>query len=750
MPPSPIQTPAPDTLPKDFNFGGGAPETLPSNFNFSGGPSPSASTDNSSPSLLQSLTRSLWSGSGLAKFSASAIDLGARGVKDVAEFTGHKDAAEALNSAIQNSEMNGFDMGSYGGKSTPINSFMDGVGAAAKLGSFFVTAPESLGAKAGAIGAESPILSGFLSKALPWLVKSSPFAALQGLSAGVDSGEKGSTVGGATKDAAINYGMNLGVLGLFEGAGNLIKWAGGKMIASDAVKMMGQKMTQFGDIFQKTLEEGANPRDMKALEQGYGLIHSDAVDAVGEAIKQPQTDGSLWQKIGGKVNSVVNTAFSSINDAYKGIYRPDVVVGREAMNATDKAVSDAAETFRPGAGATAKVGGFVQTGSQHLDLMLGDIYGMMKKGGISLQDIGELWRNYGLGASNPIENKQMQNILHAVTSDAKGYLGRSASPEEKALLEQWNKVSAQWKDLSQNLNGKFSKLLQASANPRNFVDSILTKSPTKTGIAQNIEKILSGLDKESKDALSQSIFNNVIDSVKSLSRDPATGGKALENFLNNWEPTGLLQPNHVAMLDSYAKMMQSNFEGFSNNMRSALGMSTSQGMEQAATEAQDAVEKATAKQALYSKALESLKGKQVYTANSDGTFDFSGLKKVLEKTNEGGANDAAIAKLNKLGDLTNMEGSALKGLFKGVFGTGLVGTGHPFIGASYLRSALSDLVGKPAERITSDDLVSVMDDMVSSGETSKAQKFLLHMVSGDYEGAASALGKAAVTVKNAE
>lgn len=694
----------------------------------------------------KNLTQSLWQDSGIGRISASVSELGAESIAAGAQVLGYKDFANRLQSEIDRSMSEGVDMGSWLGKTKPLdtNNPLDAIAQGAKASSFFVPAGE-------VAGMGKVFGSKILGKMIPWFANMAPFAVPLAVGEGIEDLSKGKGVVNAGEDVAKSLLETYGTLGLFKGGGGLIKWASTPLLKSSIVREIAGRTTQLADKMYSVLQDarGATQRDLNTLQNEFSQIHRDASKAVGDSLVDKSAPTMTWEIMKRKVGDMLKKGYDAAADQFSDVYNPNIFLPKEMTPEISKEIKNALIKFDVPAEEAAKFFDSKGAGGAPVQGILGNLISDIKavmfrnKGQIPFNEINALWRDYGVGSPKPAENQAIKNILMSLNKDARGFL--SSKPEYKPLVDRWNQANELWSNLSTGLNGKFNNLMKVSANPKAFVDSIFTKNPKD--LAENLRllidglgKDMAGLDPETRKFLSQSIRNNVIDTAINYSRNPAQGGEKLKQFLDLWEPKGILHPEDVTALDHLADFMTGTYEDFANGIKEATGMADATA--QLAGKGKQVVEK-EAKADLVKSALKSIEGKPLYTKTDKGTYDFSNFGKVMEKLNTDGQFDDVIKNLEKYGDLSNVSGGKISGLVRTVVGASVAMAGHPVFGGGYALRGLGDIIGKTQGKIVQADVEKFLTEAVKRGDTSAFQKAIYELVSGGMDKAGGVMNRAA-------
>lgn len=669
------------------------------------------------PGFLKGLTQSVWKESGLAKMAASGIKL-VQGISNL-------DASDEEWNKIMNEPVH---FGEWLGDEKQMDSVLDAVGTGLKVGSMVAPLGEGKTIAGGVLKNSS-----FWQKSLPkFIANTAPFTVPMALGEGVQSLDKGKTAGQALGDTGISYLENIGGFGLIKGGAGLLKWGAKPLMESSFVKYASNKLGELADYTSEMIKKGASQEELKIAQNAYNKLHGDTIKEVGQILKSPDVEESTWLNVSRGVGNTIRKGYDAVSNLFKDkVYLPEIKIPVES-SAKESIFKSIITNAQKGEGGEA-VGdslakGYVNMGGK-LGGLINDIAVQFKKGDFSLKSIDELWKHWGVGSADKVENQAMKNILMDVTSAGKQFLESTGDARHANILQDWDKASLAWRNVSQNLNGKFSGLLQTVANPREFVDKIFTTNPSK--VAENIRQILTdvNLDPNLKQSMSQMLYNSVLEKAQNFSVDAATNGKALGKFLDNWSQHGILSPEHILKLRSYSDLLTGSFDDFARGVAELDGVPF-KSVEELSSQAKNIAQE-TMRVKQFQKIEGMLKGEPLISKTEDGSLDMKNFLNVARKLQSEGEEglDDVIKGVEQYEALTDKGSSKAKTALKLIIG-GVTAIKHPIIGSGWIMSGLKDVMKNEAGKITKDEIAQLAEKIVADPESSIAKKFFYGVLGG--------------------
>lgn len=753
------------------------------------------------------LTKQLWQATGLADVAASATRTAQLGVDLAKQAVGLPSMTAQESTDLLAKPV---DFGWLGEKEALKNP-LDAMGAGAKIYASFLTP----------IGAEGALATAAATKAVPWIAKSPFWANSAGkflaetapMAGGFATGEtvqslgKGKDVGESLSDGAWSYIQNLAGFGLLKGGGQILKYLAEPLVKSEFTKYLSGKFAALADdtfnTFKSASEKAKSDmtriestvevlaRDIpteleaKAAQQAFNDLKKQAVADVTANMKAPDVEEQMWYSVSTAVKNKTREIYDAISNQYKDVYTPNIKIEpvSPAKGMIMSSISKNTEKFiEPRMKVMAKTPeDAVKFASGNVGELANEIMNLFKKGEFSLKTVDDLWRKYGGVLPDKVENQAIRNILSDVTSAARSRLANSTIPEEKALVPLWEKASLAHKNVSAQVDSNFYDILTTTGNPKAFVDKIFNKKPTAE--FDSILRTLDGMktDPDMKNAMSQMIYNSILERAMSYSDDAVKNGKALTSFIDNWANTDLMNPTDMQQLRALGEMMQSTYDDFAQAVTRYGGIESVAPAKQAASDLMTLEARKTTAEA-YQKALDkglfkelkdgSINAKEALKtlekANTDGQyddlikqlpeiekatkefvqvqkaydngliktlddgkFDASGLGKLLDTLNTEGQYDDVIKQIAKSGQLQT---SDLTNIIKGVMemgGGGIAFGSHPFIAFSLLSTGvrgISKEFSKKGAMITSEQMDMVVKELLAKGDLQGFNKLIVSKI----------------------
>lgn len=635
-----------------------------------------------------------------------------------------------------------YDMGWFG-KVKSIQNPWDAMGVGAQAGSWFTPVGETAKLADGAALqlAKTP----FWSKAVKFMKEALPFAASQGVGVGMEKLGEGKGAGEAAMDATTNIIGNLGGYGLFKGGMNILKFAGSRILQSDIAKEankyvldLANKAFHLDPKFGNNMSPESAQKMMGALNQQYEKAHSQAVNAVGDALKLPTTWNDVYQGLQRKVSEF----FTGLVDAKTAKYGK--VMNDENTIYNLQPVHDALDRARKWlGGVNTDMAGMtsqekmkmlqnagttgIGNGESALEAYMQKVQSLIgtadKTTPISTKTLDQLYM--AGGHAQGAENKYIQDISTSLFQAAREDLMKQGKGD---LVKLWDEAHSDWQNVNGMMGTRIASSLKNVGDSKAFVERIFGSKPSAYS-----EKMLQGLPEDMKSQLSDLVFNHVVDQAQK----DKNGGAGLQKFLDNWSGKGLLTPQHEAMLQEFSHLVNSTYNEFSDGMMQMMGKGA-EGADKAAQKAFETQGDAAAAE----KVAKAVGDKPLYKLNEDGTYDFSRLSSVVEKLNTEGQYDDVVKSLSAIKDITTMKssiGPKLRGAFEGIFGAFMIGSGHPVIGGGAILTAIKHVFQKEVKGVTAKDLANMTTTLIKQGKMTPS--IMTNLITGQYDKAASLILK---------
>lgn len=768
----------PTTLPANFNFNAGgsaqaapaAPAMLPADFNFNNpAPTDTNISGNESHPVSDFISSAL-EATPFPKFLASARKA-ALGINDLANSYQPSDLnivgqgfkklfSKNLSTSEQEELMNdSYNVLPNGKGVKPIsNNPLDAMGTGASMASYITPlGPETAGG----------------NWALNLLKMSAPFAVTQTLGGVLTDAADGKSGKATLGDAAMNYLGSVAGFGIFKGLASGLKMVSGALLKSDVVKAANQAVLDFMghalSLDGRFAQDGANvtAKDaalmQRSLEQSYEPVHKQAMDAFAQSVQSPTTWDDVYRGVQKKVSGLFDNMVKAKDAKYASVFRDDFFPTPSNASEYAKPTFDALERAKTAVGGpSAPVGGkmsvdearaFIASGAadkadsplaKYADLIQSKLGTPETPNTLSMKDYDTLFTSAPV-SHDPIENKGIQDLATSVYESAHQALSKSTDPEAAKIMQSWDEARTQWMNLRNMAGTKFMNNVKGIGDAQAFVEKMMSSKPTVS-----TQKIIDGLDADTKRQMSDIIYNMALQRSRTMNADYSVGGEAVEKMLDSWTPTGLITPQHEAILRSYSTAMQGTYDDAAKTISGLVGAGSSaedaiSGVTSDAMKAKNALTTAADAQAKAGAAADITKamgGKPLYTKNADGTFDFTNLTKMVDKINNGGEYDALAQHLSQVEDLSQTSASKVGSVVKGVLGATMFHQ-HPFVGLGLISSSLEKLFGKDAAKVTSADISRLTTDLIKTGRLTpdKTSQFLIHIIRGDFQEAGGILAK---------
>lgn len=717
----------------DFNKAGGQAVSTPDTT--SQGFDPDAQPANMASGFLKDALKPLWQG------VATANQLVFQ-VKDLSHDIFHTPGLTEKEQQQLSSQS--YDFGSLGSVKSWQNP-LQAAGGGAQLASYIVPlGPEAQGAK--------------------WITNllrmSAPFAITQTVGGALSDVGEGKSGGATLGDAALNYLGSVAGMAIFKGLSSGLKATAGVLLKSEIVKsanmatldFVNRAMSLDGRFAQG---EAITAKDAalqtKALQNAYEPVHKQAMDAFAQTVQTPTTWDDVYRGVQDKVSNFFDGMVKAKDARYADVFTETMVpnanptkgFAQPTFEALDRAKAITGAGALPEAGAKMSPADFnaAQDAIANQDSPLAKYVSLVeskigtadKPKPLSMKDFDQLFTSAPI-EGDPKQNKAITDISTSLYESAKSELAKSSDPEAAKTLQAWNEARTQWLNVRKVASTKFFGDIKSVGDAQAFVENMMSSKPSVY-----TQKIIDGLDADTKGRMSDIIYNMALQRSRTMNANYSVGGKAVQDMLDRWSPTGLIDPLHESVLRSYSQAMQGTYDDAAQMLGRLTGSEFEDtGASAAMKTAQESQIKATAAADLQ-KAMGS---KDLYKVNDDGTYDFTNLAKTVDKINNSGEYDQLAKYLSTVDSLENVASNKLSALVKGTFGAFMFHQ-HPFVGLGLISSSLSQLTGKDAAKITSSDISKLTGDLIKTGKLNPEgfTKFLTAMISGDFKSAGGILAK---------
>ena len=235
----------------------------------------------------------------------------------------------------------------------------DLIGTGAQIASYFVgTGEETAAMKAGEniLGDSANIAKKTIwDTAMKTMTNAVPFSALQALGTGLEAGGQGKEHPVAA--GVENFVGNIVGYSLFSGAFGLLRFGAVKLISNPIVAAANKYLV---DVISKTL--GATPEEMvdkifnKQLTNEVAQGKKMLIQGVGDALKTPDSPGSLLQTIKGKTDNYVTAAFEQKKNLFGELIKANPAATPSDFPEFSKVLSEANNFLDRNYGETASGG----------------------------------------------------------------------------------------------------------------------------------------------------------------------------------------------------------------------------------------------------------------------------------------------------------------------------------------------------------------------------------------------------------
>jgi hypothetical protein len=670
---------------------------------------------------------------------------------------------------------------------TPMNAVKTAAGIAGdgiQIASWFL-APEIKGIPGaapmdlskGATGATSAMVGqtpqiGFMKGILNTVKNGLPFSLLQAASTGLTDISQGKDKGNILPDSLMNLAGNVAGFAFMGGATGILKNYGALVLKNDVVQAANRSLSD--DVSQILgIGEDALDHTTTALQNKVEQDHAQLVQGVADTINTKTDQSDLWKTISNKFQPYVQSLYKDAQNPFAELAQKDPQIESEFPSVMEEIgkSKDYIDSLYPNANVEIPSGKVSPEDyaslSDTLQKSQADNKALSKSG---LNDyINKIQSIIGDG-KNTVNYSQVQSLIDqgdliaGETPAAQGKInsiqkllrddainGLKSKPDTIPLAEIWEKGMSDTKDVSVFMKGKVAPALRAGTQVNDFISSLFKGSAPSSDEATGIVKGLGGIGSDATNAFSELIKNKLVENAIYANSDLSIGGKMIDDFLGKWENTNILSPKDVETLTDFSNLMQQDYPSIVDGVKGMVARNapeTNGVITDTLGKSQEEIQAAQTQADKLAGISNSLKGKDLFVTNPDGSYNMKNMIDALSKNNPTGEYDSILKDLEKLnpdGIPKSKAMKAIKGAVQVSAGTAFSAS-HPGYAAISVVNGFKNLMesiglSKSAEDISNQDIVKWITNLTAKTDSEGAPLLTPNMYSDILTGKWDALLK---------